>query len=161
MVKYDNTFNWRHSLYPHTTEHTDKDKHVCNGVNLILHLASIAVTPTHAGWNKRKSIPYWLIPPTLIPLSPSVCLCWHAATPSRSADSYFPLTGTSDAYVVRNVGNTPAFSPELESSTQRQIAMLECATEPYNPHLPGQATEEGGNDRGMEGQRERGKEAEW
>lgn len=57
--------------------------------------------------------------------------------------------------MVRNVGNTPAFSPELESSTQRQIAMLECAIEPYNPHLPGQATDEGGNDRGMEGQRER------
>lgn len=58
MVKCDNTLNWRHSLYPHTTEHRDKDKHVCNGVNLILHLAAIAVTPTHAGWNKNKSIPY-------------------------------------------------------------------------------------------------------
>lgn len=52
--------------------------------------------------------------------------------------------------MAHNVGNTPAFSPGLESSTQRQIVMLECATEPYNPHLLVQAVDEGGNDGGME-----------
>lgn len=61
------------------------------------------------------------------------------------------------------MGNTPAFSPGLESSTQRQIVMRECATEPYNPHLPGQAMDEGGNDGGMERRRERkgGRMMEW
>lgn len=41
--------------------------------------------------------------------------------------------------------------------------MLECATEPYNPHLLGQAVDERGNDGGMERQRERkgGRMMEW
>lgn len=65
--------------------------------------------------------------------------------------------------MAHNVGNTPAFSPGLKRSTQRQIVMLECATEPYNLHLPGQAVDERGNDGGMERQRERkgGRMMEW
>lgn len=41
--------------------------------------------------------------------------------------------------------------------------MLECATEPYNPHLLGQAVDERGNDGGTERQRERkgGRMMEW
>lgn len=64
---------------------------------------------------------------------------------------------------MRNVGNTPAFSPGWERGTQRQIVMLECATEPYNPHLLGQAVDERGNDGGMGRQRERkgGRMMEW
>lgn len=74
--------------------------------------------------------------------------------------------GTSrSAYVALGVGNAAAFlpPPEPESSTPRQIAMPECATEPYNPHLLGQAVEEGGNDGGMEGWigRKRGRMMEW
>lgn len=48
---------------------------------------------------------------------------------------------------------------------RRQIVMLECATEPYNPHLLGQAVDERGNDGGMERQEERerkgGRMMEW
>lgn len=57
----------------------------------------------------------------------------------------------------------PPPHPEPQSSTQRQIVMPECATEPYNPHLLGQAVDEGGNDGGMEGWRgrKRGGMMEW
>lgn len=53
--------------------------------------------------------------------------------------------------------------PPPQSSTPRQIAMSECATEPYNPHLLGQAVDEVGNDGGMEGWsgRKRGGMMEW
>lgn len=40
--------------------------------------------------------------------------------------------------------STPPSPTQPESSTPRQIAMAECATEPYNPHLLGQAVKEGG-----------------
>lgn len=63
--------------------------------------------------------------------------------------------------MARNVANTPAsLPPGSERSTRRQIVMLECATEPYNPHLLGQAADERGNDGGMETLREGGEEAE-
>lgn len=53
--------------------------------------------------------------------------------------------------MARNVANTRAsLPPGSERSTRRQIVMLECATEPYNPHLLGQAADERGNDGGME-----------
>lgn len=163
--------NWRHTDFtPSPQSRGDKDKHVCNGVNLILHLASIAARLTHAvGEKKKKNIPNWLIPQQLFPYLPLSVSLWHAAAPSRSADFYFfyfPNTGTSrgSAYVARNVANTRAsLPPGSERSTRRQIVMLECATEPYNPHLLGQAADERGNDGGMETLRGRrgGRMMEW
>lgn len=75
MVKRDNALNWRQTDFtPHSTEHRDKDKHVCNGVNLILCLACITVTITHARRHKENHSQV-INSIAIIPVSPSVCLC--------------------------------------------------------------------------------------
>lgn len=76
-----------------------------------------------------------------------------------------PTRAQAEAHMRRSVWETlrPPPPHKPESSTPRQIVMPECATEPYNPHLLGQAVEEGGNDGGMEGWigRKRGRMMEW
>lgn len=91
--------------------------------------------------------------------------------PLRAVPPIFisPTWAQAEAHMRRSVWETlrpsspPSPSPEPESSTPRQIVMPECATEPYNPHLLGQAAEEGGNDGGTGGWtgRKRGRMMEW
>lgn len=111
-----------------------------------------------------KCIPSWLIPPNSYSLSVSVDML-----PLRAVPPIFtsPTWTQAEAHMRRSVWETlrpppPPPPSEPESSTLRQIAVAECATEPYNPHLLGQAVE-GGNDGGMEGWigRKRGRMMEW
>lgn len=88
--------------------------------------------------------------------------------PLRAVPPIFisPTWTQAEAHMRRSVWETlrPPPPPQPESSTPRQIAMAECATEPYNPHLLGQAVKEGGrDDGGMEGWigRKRGRMMEW
>lgn len=102
-------------------------------------------------------------PQQLFPVCLSLLTCCHSAPFRRFL---VPQHGRKPKRICgapcgKGCGLPPA--PEPESSTPRQIAMPECATEPYNPHLLGQAVEEGGNDGGTEGwiRRKRGRMMEW
>lgn len=161
-VKSDNTWNRHHRLNPHTTEHRDEDKHVCNGVNLILHLASITVALTHAGGNKGRSIPKWLIPLKFVPYLPL----------SVSVDSkpfcgfFFPLTLAQAKTLHMWCAMWEILRPFPLYWRAACRDRLWCWNAPQSLTIPicfGMAMVEGGNDGEMERRRdgERGKKAEW
>lgn len=115
-----------------------------------------------------RSVPSWLIPPNSYSLS--VCLCWHAATPRRSADFYFPNMDTSrSAYAALRVGNAAAFPPHPPPPNRRAARRdrLRWRNAPPSLTIPicsGRPWRRGGrDDGGMEGWigRKRGRMMEW
>lgn len=154
-----------HRLYPHTTEHRDEDKHVCNGVNLILHLASIAVALTHAGWHRgKKAFPTDWFPDNYSPIS--LCLspltCCHSK-PFRWF--LFPLTlaQAETPRMWRTVWEMLQPFP-LDWSAARGDR-LRCWNAPPSLTIPiclGKPWMSGGMTEGWrDRERERGEEAEW